>query len=630
MPKTIQFQYDYRSDGDLVTAVASYTASQSYSWTYTARGRVLTLTDPYTGMAVPQPQYWPAGLHYNAKTYAYDNYGRINSVEMPWGQYYYKFAYDAEGLVKSFDGYGLPGYVAAQTQYTNYDKRGDIWEQYFTTLDGPNTGWAGVSSMPGFEQHDANGFMVPGVTQLAGTSTAVSWDAKTGALLSRGYHKTLPKCGGELTNFGYDNAGRQSSGSDGFCDELGSSENGSFTKTYDAEDHLIGHALNNFDVGDFPACGINRNNAPSGSFATRTISWGPNGHPIQMGGMWLHWDGDTLLYTSKSSGSTIEDIKLGLLGDITPGVNGDQIAVSDRDSNGMYVNQHNNTGFAAWSPSHPYRESCTPGVYPNGPVPPWSNSNSGVVVFGNYAISEPGTDGIYDGYDVIQGVRAYDPQTSGWTTPDAFAGFLHDPISQKPYMWNRNNPTLYSDPSGFYGTGGPMPLPEGDLYNADIGAPVAASNLIAPLMSMITVNNTPNSTPTAQMYTVIPSQLIKSLIKAAKGLFKTPGVDEEIEQQAGAIFKNAAKRGSNAGDYGLGQATEAASNAAGKEFVGPGARLMRNGKGLISRDGLRQYRYPSYKGKLNKWQSNFESRPAPRGEWTSNGHVDIMPQINEL
>jgi RHS repeat-associated protein len=61
----------------------------------------------------------------------------------------------------------------------------------------------------------------------------------------------------------------------------------------------------------------------------------------------------------------------------------------------------------------------------------------------------PRTDGIYDGASVIQGVRTYDAEVGGWTTPDAFAGTVDDPMSQKSYMWNRNNPVSYEDPTGY-------------------------------------------------------------------------------------------------------------------------------------------------------------------------------------
>ena len=57
----------------------------------------------------------------------------------------------------------------------------------------------------------------------------------------------------------------------------------------------------------------------------------------------------------------------------------------------------------------------------------------------------------------IQGVRAVDGNLTQWTTPDAYAGSVHDPASQKPYMYEGNNSYAYSDPSGYCTerTGGP-------------------------------------------------------------------------------------------------------------------------------------------------------------------------------
>ena len=36
-----------------------------------------------------------------------------------------------------------------------------------------------------------------------------------------------------------------------------------------------------------------------------------------------------------------------------------------------------------------------------------------------------------------------------WTAPDAYAGNVGDPMSQKAYMWDGNNSFLYEDPSGY-------------------------------------------------------------------------------------------------------------------------------------------------------------------------------------
>jgi len=78
-------------------------------------------------------------------------------------------------------------------------------------------------------------------------------------------------------------------------------------------------------------------------------------------------------------------------------------------------------------------------------------SRLGNVYVGNGGLLyEPGSDGYLDGVTIIQGARTYDSAMQQWTTPDIYPGMIHDPMSQKPYMWNRNNPIAYSDPTGFY------------------------------------------------------------------------------------------------------------------------------------------------------------------------------------
>jgi hypothetical protein len=52
-------------------------------------------------------------------------------------------------------------------------------------------------------------------------------------------------------------------------------------------------------------------------------------------------------------------------------------------------------------------------------------------------------------YETWQGVRTSDLTVGQWNTPDAYAGEVHDPMSQKPFMWNRSNPYAYADPSGY-------------------------------------------------------------------------------------------------------------------------------------------------------------------------------------
>ncbi|HEV2885884.1 MAG TPA: RHS repeat-associated core domain-containing protein [Jatrophihabitans sp.] len=86
------------------------------------------------------------------------------------------------------------------------------------------------------------------------------------------------------------------------------------------------------------------------------------------------------------------------------------------------------------------------------------------------------------------------------------------------------------------------------------------------------------------------------------------------------VLRDAAK---GKGNFGLGSATQEQAGAAGRAWVGAHPTLASDGKTLVSQDGLRQFRPPSFKPNLNQWQANFESRLVPRGPWQGNGHLDI-------
>jgi hypothetical protein len=72
-----------------------------------------------------------------------------------------------------------------------------------------------------------------------------------------------------------------------------------------------------------------------------------------------------------------------------------------------------------------------------------------------------------------------------------------------------------------------------------------------------------------------------------------------------------------------GSATAEQAAAMGNAWVGEGAALASDGKTMVSADGLRQYRPPSYKPNLGRVQANLEGRSEAKGAWQSNAHVDI-------
>lgn len=63
----------------------------------------------------------------------------------------------------------------------------------------------------------------------------------------------------------------------------------------------------------------------------------------------------------------------------------------------------------------------------------------------------------------------------------------------------------------------------------------------------------------------------------------------------------------------------------GRNFVGPNASLIDGGKGLLSADGLRVYRFPIPKAYSNgDLIGNLEARTTPNGPYTVNIHVTVF------
>lgn len=79
---------------------------------------------------------------------------------------------------------------------------------------------------------------------------------------------------------------------------------------------------------------------------------------------------------------------------------------------------------------------------------PYDNATGPFMIGGGGTLGMPRTDGFVDGFDTIQGVRAYNSNSGSWMTPDRYQGAIDNPASGKSYQWNDNNPVDYGDPSG--------------------------------------------------------------------------------------------------------------------------------------------------------------------------------------
>ncbi|WP_336985125.1 hypothetical protein [Asaia sp. HN128] len=93
------------------------------------------------------------------------------------------------------------------------------------------------------------------------------------------------------------------------------------------------------------------------------------------------------------------------------------------------------------------------------------------------------------------------------------------------------------------------------------------------------------------------------------------------------ILRDAAKGGDlGKGNFRLGYATASEAEELGKAWVGPNYRVMKDGSGLVSQDGLRTYRFPQEKKSSyasTGVQANFEKKIPGARQPISNGHLNI-------
>jgi len=250
-----------------------------------------------------------------------------------------------------------------------------------------------------------------------------------------------------------DLAGRASTQT--YSDNSGNPRGTSWSKEYDVQNHLVLETLTDMPSGKYGAInfqlgyviGPMERPFEIGSTAQSlqpTTNYGPFQYES------LYWDDGTLLFTTNSSGA-IDDVKIGDIADYIPG-SAALLVMWDRDNNGQIAGCHSSAG-SGFGQSTVWQSSATcsniSGVLFPGPIFPQPLITTYSPVGRGGLLGIPKSDGISDGQNTIQGVRSYDPGTGQWSTPDAYRGDVHDPMSQKPYMWDRNNPYAYEDPSGF-------------------------------------------------------------------------------------------------------------------------------------------------------------------------------------
>jgi YD repeat-containing protein len=483
--------YVRRSDGELSKESLYYGgAGNTFTWSYTDGGRKLNQTDPYTGTIIPSPQAPVSpGTTYAPTTWSYDGTGQLTGTGLP-ETLNYSVTHDDEGHTISSAATitGSSSFVAGQSYWVT--TRGENFQQSVNPTPTAST----------FTTRPANGALVPGVLQKPAPSegsspvfdpmnAAVLGNNLTGTAFSDG---TTISCGTYPNVDSYDAASRlvsrpnYSLNPGSACNAEGPNQQ---TWAYDAEDHTI-------------------------SQAAGAAQWGPTGKPYRISGSGtlsdsLHYDGDSLLFVTNSQGA-LSDLKVGALADVLPGT---QLTVWDRDSANMLATRHDNVSYYGMAfggrKFGPFRGGEGPGsIQPQGVAPVFLKGSTTApacpLLAGTTQCQNPAGPYSYsrlEGFDwgnqTIQGARTVDNTTGQWTTPDAYAGDVHDPMSQKPFMWDNNNPYEYSDPSGYYpgqvgdASGNPYfkepanPLPRNLKYRDEIYAAAKKAGIDPFLMAAL-------------------------------------------------------------------------------------------------------------------------------------------------
>lgn len=452
------FSYSRLPNGTLAQQQVYSGGWKTFTWQRTSAGRLLQRTDPTTGRPVSEAA--PLGILmatgtasvFGPLTYAYSNTGALSSMTYSDGLPVNSISTDLEGN-QSYE-----TFVSASGHASEADPvtvRGEDVGGYSHVL--PATFANGIrlptgpgplpTPQPGWAKGDGlNPVSLVSVTSPGYTSAYNPLDGF--AVTTRGSFFNAYGSGTDYTNaYNYDPSGRMTSTDLQQCssDNSGnySSSESMTTYTYDADDHVISQAGGSTSVPSYYTCPFG---PPFGSNTSYAVNWGTNGHPISLTfnsdntpnhtiATWreyLHWDGDALLFTSGTPTGPPDNIKIASVAEIRP--SDGAIQVFDRDTAGEIWDGHT-TVASGWNDQYG-RFGGTLGN-PN-PAPSFG------------AISEPRPENL-TGYGMIaiQGVRGVDGNLTQWTTPDAYAGSIHDPASQKPYMYEGNNSYAYSDPSGY-------------------------------------------------------------------------------------------------------------------------------------------------------------------------------------
>jgi YD repeat-containing protein len=494
--------YSYRQhDGVLSSEQVNWNGHQeTFSLSYTPSERETTQIDPLKNQTVNMPPGYTSTT-LGQKSYQYDSYGRVSQLIMPEGFEESTFVYDGDDELVSYQvqnsgnsrqltlnvrGEVLADLAQAPTYSANGTQVGD---------GNSNIGSAYTQLAPNGQQFDIRSGMITVITNPF-------WAQYKGLLVGAGSYV-----------YTYDAAGRQTQAAQYPTWPGTSGQTAAYSTTYDAENHIATTGnTTNFCVNIMNGLSCN----PGG---TVTATWGPDGRQrvdLFGGGAQYtaHWDGDEMAFSTSPTSSTGAWLYIGKLGIMDSSGN---LYVADWDQTGEQQSSHGiiltsypsgfqstGTWYNTWSPGgarNVFITKMNQGTQINpeqqhgscGFTDPHNNTYESCPSFTpTFAMLRK------DGYNMagglVQGARTFDMTSNQWLTPDAYAGDAHDPASQKPFMYNNNNPVEWSDPSGYVSIT--------DIFNFFIGDDITALR---------------SSTTSTLQKTIAGGDLALNLIPEAKG-----------------------------------------------------------------------------------------------------------------
>ncbi|WP_344808533.1 RHS repeat-associated core domain-containing protein, partial [Allohahella marinimesophila] len=229
---------------------------------------------------------------------------------------------------------------------------------------------------------------------------------------------------------------------------------------------------------------------------------------------------------------------------------------------------------------------------------------------------------------VHMGARFYDPTSGRFISPDPAGINPTDPRTVNRYVYANNNPYAYVDPDGRNAValfGGVLV----ESWNFVSGQETHFDNLLGAAIDGYDGEGQGFAAAAIEdALSFIPAGAIigtaSRVTKLVQGTKAAKGGDELAEMSG--MLRDAAK---GKGNFNIGSGTREQADAMGAAWVGSGAKVASDGRTLVSKDGLRQYRPPSSKSSdyaTTGTQANFERRLEGQNsrQWQGNGHMDIV------